>query len=143
MVSTQDEDSYDYFDDGFDNYEPKTIAPGPWMLIGVSIYSILCVVILPFLVVLGNKRDKKRIHRGTWEDDDSIDSIVESSSHHPPAVHRKHINTEKREKTPSATIGEPPLVSCLKITHKHFSFLIIPWILLTVNLFLIPPTAKK
>ena len=45
-----EDDNYDDYE-GFDDYVPKTIDPGPWMLIGVSVYSLSCIIILPFLWV--------------------------------------------------------------------------------------------
>jgi len=58
MVETDD-----YYYDGFVNYVPKTHDPGPWMLIGVCIYSICCVLILPVLVILGKRREKRLLDR--------------------------------------------------------------------------------
>jgi hypothetical protein len=70
MASSATDDYYG--DDGFDNYIPKTVDPGPWMLIGVCLYSIFCVILLPILVVIGQKLDDRKLDRKAWEEvDDS------------------------------------------------------------------------
>ena len=56
-------DTDDNYDDGFDDYVPKTHDPGPWMLIGVCTYSIFCVLILPVLVILGKRREQRLLDR--------------------------------------------------------------------------------
>lgn len=45
MESTDD----DYYD-SFENYVETTNDPGPWILIGVTLYSTICLLILPVLV---------------------------------------------------------------------------------------------
>ena len=62
----------DYYDDdgmqeSFDNYTPKTTDPGVWMLVGVCVYSLLCICILPILVICGNRREKSRLDRKEWD----------------------------------------------------------------------------
>ena len=49
----------DYYYDSFSDYVPTTIDPGPWMLIGVSLYSIFCILFLPICVFVAKKRRKK------------------------------------------------------------------------------------
>ncbi len=67
MIGTED-----YYDDGlddnssFDDYIPKTVDPGNWMFIGVSLYSLLCLCVLPFLVICGNRLEKRRVDREEW-----------------------------------------------------------------------------
>jgi hypothetical protein len=132
MESIQDDNLND---DGFDNYEPKTIDPGPWMLVGVSVYSIFCAIILPFLVVIGNKRERRRIDRNAWnEDDDSTpnDSVISSGgkighmevdfkSPNPSATQRRrNYNSDTKVKNPYSSTEQPsPLVS-LKIVYYTF-----------------------
>ena len=76
MVSAEDDD---YYYEGFDNYVPKTVDPGPWMLIGVSVYSLLCIIILPFLVVIGNRRERRRMEKKKLEGND-LELVSTSSS---------------------------------------------------------------
>ena len=64
MISNNDDDGYTY-----DDYIPKTNDPGPWILIGISIYSFMCLVVLPFLVICGNRREKKLRNREQWKHD--------------------------------------------------------------------------
>jgi hypothetical protein len=46
---------------GFENYEASTTDPGPWMVIGVCLYSISCVLVfLPISVFIGKKCRKLR-----------------------------------------------------------------------------------
>jgi len=83
MVSAEDDDDYYYYYDGFDNYVPKTIDPGPWMLIGVSVYSLICIIVLPFFVVIGNRRERRRmlvVEKKLEGDDLEQDSSISSSS---------------------------------------------------------------
>lgn len=56
------DDDY-YAEEGFSNYVPSTTDPGPWMLFGVCIYSLCCVLCLPICVLFANKRRKSRQHR--------------------------------------------------------------------------------
>jgi hypothetical protein len=49
----------DDYHDGFSDYVPTTTDPGPWMLLGVSLYSISCVLFLPICVFVGKRRRKK------------------------------------------------------------------------------------
>ena len=65
-------------DDGFIGYIPTTTDPGPWVLIGVSIYSVGCILILPPLVVLGNRWDKRRKNQNQRNSPTSIDRNPES-----------------------------------------------------------------
>ena len=88
MLSNTDEDYYT--DDGFSSYEITSIDPGPWMLIGICIYSFVCVLVLPILVFYGRRRNERRLDQTAWEleptepiinqevsEDHSIMSIVE------------------------------------------------------------------
>jgi len=59
-------DANDYYgddDDGFENYIPQTTDPGPWMLIAATLYSLCCIIILPFLITWSNQRNKRRGER--------------------------------------------------------------------------------
>ena len=75
---------YDYYedDDGYtyDDYLPKTHDPGQWMLVGVGLYSLLCLFALPFLVVCGNRREKGRLNRKEWEKIQMDQKDVDASS---------------------------------------------------------------
>ncbi len=53
----------DYYDEGFENYEADTRDPGPWMLIGICMYSVFCVFFLSILVQSGRRRERKREER--------------------------------------------------------------------------------
>jgi len=53
------DDEY-YAEEGFSNYVPSTTDPGPWMLFGVCIYSLFCIVCLPICVLFAKKRRKRR-----------------------------------------------------------------------------------
>jgi len=59
-----------YDEEGFDNYVAKTQNAGPWMLIGVFLYSVSCVLVLPVLVSLGRRRQRRqRRDRQRWRTD--------------------------------------------------------------------------
>ena len=68
-------DTDDNYDDGFDDYVPKTHDPGPWMLIGVCIYSIFCVLILPVLVILGKRREQRLLDRKKKKCDGQLSQV--------------------------------------------------------------------
>jgi len=53
------DDDY-YAEEGFRNYVPSTTDPGPWMLFGVCIYALCCIVCLPICVRFAKKRRKRR-----------------------------------------------------------------------------------
>lgn len=89
--------AYDYYDDDdgytYDDYIPKTHDPGHWMLVGVGLYSLLCLIALPFLVVCGNRRETRRLNIKEWEkiqmdqkevDDNSIDTKADVD--HPESI---------------------------------------------------------
>ena len=69
-----------YYETDFDNYVPKTNDPGPWLFIGVCIYSVICLAILPLVVMCGNRREKRRVDREEWNksEDDNEEEISES-----------------------------------------------------------------
>ena len=70
------DDDY-YAEEGFNNYVPSTTDPGPWMLFGVCIYSLCCIVCLPICVLFANKRRKSRQHRSEERNVDlHIDKVV-------------------------------------------------------------------
>lgn len=52
----------DYYYDSFVNYKETTNDPGPWMLIGVLSYSGFCVLLLPVLVWIHNRRMKNPLN---------------------------------------------------------------------------------
>ncbi len=54
------DDAYYYYY-GFENYVPTTNDTGPWMLIGVSAYSLCCLLVLPIMVKIGKKRIKRQM----------------------------------------------------------------------------------
>lgn len=53
-------DDYYYYSEGFDNYDRTSIDPGPYMMISVSLYSLLCVLVLPFAVRIAKRREEKK-----------------------------------------------------------------------------------
>ncbi len=72
----------DYYSDYYDyeGYEAKTNDPGPWMLIGVCLYSVLCVVLLPLLVMWGNRREKRRVDKEEWNRVEMSGSVEDPES---------------------------------------------------------------
>ena len=54
----------DLADEGFVDYEVKTIDPGPTMIVFTIFVSILLYAMLPFLVACGERRHRKR---RAWE----------------------------------------------------------------------------
>ncbi len=64
-------DDYNYDDDGFDDYEAKTTDPGPWFLIGVVLYSFICIMLLPIFVVCGKRRERRRKINQQWTESGS------------------------------------------------------------------------
>jgi len=54
-----DDDQF-YADDGFGDYIPTTIDPGPWMLGGVCLYSLICFLLLPIFVFVAKNRRRRR-----------------------------------------------------------------------------------
>jgi len=123
MVSAEDDD---YYYEGFDNYVPKTIDPGPWMLIGVSVYSLFCIIILPFLVVIGNSRDRRRMEKKKLEGNDLEQVSTASISDVQPLVqvvdfsHPKHDAEEGRASKPALATSIPLVVSTvLAIVQFH------------------------
>jgi len=56
-----DDDEYYYDDDGFDGYIETSVDPGPWILVGTTLYCLLTVIALPVCVILYNRR--KMRHR--------------------------------------------------------------------------------
>jgi len=56
------DDDY-YAEEGFRNYVPSTTDPGPWMLFGVCIYSLCCIICLPICVLFSKKKRKRRQNR--------------------------------------------------------------------------------
>jgi hypothetical protein len=86
MLSNTNDDYYT--DDGFSSYEITSIDPGPWMLIGICIYSLVCVLVLPILVFYGRRRNERRLDQSAWDfeptsnheglEDRSIMPIVEN-----------------------------------------------------------------
>jgi len=96
MVSSDDE--YYYY--GFDNYVPKTQDPGPWMLIGVCIYSIFCVLILPVLVIVGDRWDAKLLDRNKRDDEvTQVDNPSSFDSRNPAEPEVEGIELELDEDT--------------------------------------------
>ncbi len=83
-------DDYYYYSEGFDNYDRTSIDPGPYMMISVSLYSLLCVIVLPFIVGIAKRREEKKSKRKDRElqesraekahedDEDDSDSFVSS-----------------------------------------------------------------
>jgi hypothetical protein len=54
MNSSSFDDAFYYENAGFENYEATTYEPGPWMMIGVCLYSLISVLVfLPLSVMLG------------------------------------------------------------------------------------------
>lgn len=49
-----DDDEENYFD-----YTPTTVNPDPWITIGVTIFSILCILMLPVLVWFRKRKDRR------------------------------------------------------------------------------------
>lgn len=76
-------DDYAYDDDGFEDYDAKTTEPGPWLLIAVLSYSVLCILLLPVLVVIERKRQLRRVDKSRWNDATAPDydgSIISEGS---------------------------------------------------------------
>ena len=73
MVNIQNntDDYYDYNTYGFANYESTAINPGGWMLLGTSLYCVLCVIAVPPMVVLGKTWERKRLAKGKWDEKES------------------------------------------------------------------------
>jgi len=65
MVAGSDEDDYTYDDDGFDGYIENSIDPGPWMLLGTTLYCLATIIALPMLVVWDQKRQRHKRMRET------------------------------------------------------------------------------
>jgi hypothetical protein len=63
MVATTNS-GYSNDDGGFEFYEVTTTDPGPAMLVGTILISILLYTMLPFMVACGERRDRKR---RAWE----------------------------------------------------------------------------
>ena len=115
MVSAEDDE---YYYEGFDNYVPKTIDPGPWMLIGVSVYSLFCIIILPFLVVIGNSRDRRRMEKKKLEGNDLEQVSTASISDVQPLVQvvdfsRPKNDAEERRVSKPALVASTPKVSTI------------------------------
>ncbi|KAL7460476.1 hypothetical protein ACHAXS_000928, partial [Conticribra weissflogii] len=71
-------------EDGFENYIPTTTDPGPWLFSGTALYSVGCFVMIPILVTIKRKSDKKRnmaqvtrSSEGAKENDDSPPELVD------------------------------------------------------------------
>jgi hypothetical protein len=59
IMASIDDDGY--YQDGFENYVATTTDPGSWMMIGVCLYSISCVLVfLPISVLVGKRCKKQR-----------------------------------------------------------------------------------
>ncbi len=84
LIGDEVDDYYYGDDDGFDNYEAKTTDPGPWFLIGVCIYSFVCIMMLPILIVFGKRRERRRqLHQQWTESGSSADfdgSVISEQS---------------------------------------------------------------
>ena len=92
MNSTDDQ----YFNiNGYEAYVPTAINPGPWMVVGVCIYSFVCIIAVPPLVILGNRYEKRRSEKGKYEDDEDSETLSESSK-----------KKESKEITPPGTVEE-------------------------------------
>ena len=88
-------------DVGFDNYEPITVDPGPWLFIGVCAYSVLCVVLLPFIVKCGNRREKRRLDRKEWgriEMSINSDDETKEESAHIGAIEAEFVDKKGKNK---------------------------------------------
>lgn len=131
-MSAEDDD---YYYEGFDNYVPKTVDPGPWMLIGVSVYSLLCIIILPFLVVIGNRRERRRMEKKKLEGNDlELVSTSSSISGVRPLVHvvdfsrPKHDAEEGRgSKGSRIPTAEPALAKSIPLVSIVISVAIVQY----------------
>lgn len=95
-----DDDSYD--DDGsFRNYISKGTDPGPWMLIGVCLYSTFCILLVPILVFIGNRLKDRRLQLNTWKEDEDQDQDEEEDVE----TNSKSGNQEKRKDHPEGEEG--------------------------------------
>lgn len=55
--------------DGFASYVPTTVDAGDWMFIASFLYCLLCILLLPVLVIIGRRWEKKR-REGIWDNID-------------------------------------------------------------------------
>lgn len=53
-------DDDDYFDDGFVGYVETTVDPGPWVLVGTTVYCAFTIIALPMILILYRRRRQKR-----------------------------------------------------------------------------------
>lgn len=92
-------------DDDYYNWTTNTVDAGPWILIGVLIYSTLCIAILPVLITLGNKREKRINEQKALEMknnnaatfDDSSSSNSNSDENNFETKSDQHLKQEKRQ----------------------------------------------
>ena len=100
-------------DDTFVNYIATTVDTGPWLLLSVLLYSTLCIFIIPILVVLGEKRERRRMDRKKWkEESNNTDSSGAENVEH---------NLENREGIEVELNGSTDNVAIIDLNSTHKS----------------------
>jgi hypothetical protein len=96
----------EYDDDGgYESYEVTTTDPGPAMLVGTILLSILLYAMLPFMVACGERRDRKRRlweykNRAEHEAGDTSNQTRETLMKEGDQLrHRKHQGAERESVT--------------------------------------------
>jgi hypothetical protein len=108
-----DDDQF-YADDGFGDYIPTTIDPGPWMLGGVCLYSLVCFLLLPIFVFVAKNRRRRRQNK--------LDAMIANS-----AIEKAKRDSTRKEKEgtderdDSMNVVDLSRESNLKQRMKHFS----------------------
>jgi hypothetical protein len=75
MVFVDDDDSF-YAENGFIGYVPGTVDPGLGLLIATMIFAVLSTAVLPCLVTLGRRYEKRRIAKQELERVDDVNEVV-------------------------------------------------------------------
>jgi len=102
------DDDYTYYQSvGFDNYIPKTINPGPWLLIITTIICLSTIYILPCIVIVGKRIQKRKLNNKNKEnelleinnnvnDDEEVATCSKFEKHN---RHRHHYEEDENTKT--------------------------------------------
>ena len=93
-------------DDGFDNYVPETIDPGPWLFFGTAIYASCCIIMIPILVTC-KKRRQARLGKGGGPAVASASDIgeLELTESRKPSFY-ENVELELRDDDMLVTFGE-------------------------------------
>ena len=54
-------------DDGFLGYVETTVDPGPWVIVGTTVFCALSIILLPCMLSLGRRYEKR--HQLNHNDD--------------------------------------------------------------------------